>query len=181
MRLWILLIALAAVLAQSGGARSGADSGTLKFKIFGDIPLVTVRGVPAAGNPWVTDNSQVRLAPNGDLDIKIRGLVVAAGLNAAGAPVPAVFVGTNPVPTVRIAVTWAVPAPMVTAIQETGPLPLDPEGNLRARVNIGPPPAGGERPVVLVRAGGVPLSGPFIGLSDFVRDFGSSDHEDDDD
>jgi hypothetical protein len=85
---------------------------------------------------------------------------------------------------VRIAVTWAVPsppAPSTVFIQETGPLPLDAGGNLKAKVNIGLPPAGGERPIVLVRAGATPLMGPYIALSDFVRQFGRAEPEDEDD
>jgi len=181
MRRWILLVALAAALVGTGATRLPADNGQLKFAIFGDTPLVTVRGVNAAPSPWVARKSQVKLAPNGDLDIRIRGLVVAPGLFGSGLPVPPAVVGTNPVPIVRIAVTWAVPAPTIVFIQETGPLPLDAGGNLKAKVNIGPPPAGGERPIVLVRAGATPMMGPYIGLSDFVRDFGSSEREQEND
>lgn len=178
---WIVPVALAAALVGTGATRLRADNGRLKFGIFGNPTLVTIRGVDAAGSPWVARNSQVRLAPNGDLDIRIRGLLIAAGLTSAGLPVPPAMVGTNPVPIVRLAVTWAVPAPAVVFIQETGPLPLDADGNLRARVNIGPPPPGGERPILLVRAGGTPLTGSYIGLSDFVRDLGSSEPGDEDD
>lgn len=153
------------------------------FKIFGNSPLVSVRGVNAAGNPWVTDNSRIKLSGNGALDIKIRGLVLAAGVNQAGGTVPPALVGTNPVPTVRIAVTWMVPVPgSPVFIQETGPLPLNPQGDLAARVQLpGTPPANAERPIILVRAGATPFAGPFIASSDFVQDWGSSHPTEDDD
>jgi len=150
---------------------------SLKFEIYGDTPLTSVRGVAAAGNPWVAGNSRVTLNDNGTLDVKIRGLVVAAGVTATGGIVPANVVGINPVPTVRIAVTWMVPGVPVF-IQETGPLPLDPTGNLSMRhVPLSAaPPANAERPIILVRAGGTALTGPFIASSDFVEEFGHAGH-----
>ncbi len=174
----LLGIALAGLTA---GAAIARDRDELKFKIFGNIPLVTGRGVGSAFSPWVTDNSRVELEQDGDVKIRIRGLVIAPGLLANGAPVPPALVGTNPVPVVRIAISWAVPGSPSVVFQETGPLPLDPNGNLHAQSNVGPPPANGERPVVFVRAGGTPGTGVFIGSSDFVSEFGSSHPGDDDD
>ena len=150
------------------------------FKIFGNSPLTSVRGVNAAGNPWVADNSRATLNNDGTLDVKIRGLVLAAGVNASGGLVPDNLVGTNPVATVRIAVTWMVPG-LPVFIQETGPLPLDPNGDLSAQqVALNPaPPAGAERPIILVRAGATPLTGTFIGSSNFVADWGRTPGDDD--
>lgn len=173
----VATVCLGAVVTR---AFDGDDS--LRFKIFGDSPLTSVRGVGAAGNPWVAGNSRVSLRDDGTVDIRIRGLVLAAGVNAAGGLVPAALVGTNPVATVRIAVTWMVPGVPVF-IQETGPLPLDPNGDLSARrvpLNV-PRPPGAERPIVLVRAGAAPLGGPFIASSDFVADWGAAEGNDDDD
>ncbi len=173
------IIVLSLAIAAFGGlfltrAAQGGDS--INFKIFGNSPLTSVRGVNAAGNPWVTDNSRVKLYADGTLDIKIRGLVLAAGVTQNGGLVPANLVGTNPVATVRLDVTWMAPiagSPVVH--QETGPLPLDPNGDLSTRVKLsGPLPAGAERPIVLVRAGAAAGAGPFIASSDFVEDWGSS-------
>jgi hypothetical protein len=165
-------------------AGAAAHDDSVKFEIYGDSPLTSVRGVAAAGNPWVTRNSRVTLRDDGSLDIKIRGLVVAAGVNSTGGLVPEAFVGTNPVATVRIAVTWMVPG-LPVFIQETGPLPLDPNGDLSAkRVPLvgAAPPANAERPIILVRAGATPLAGPFIASSNFVEDFGHAQgHEGNDD
>jgi len=162
------------------GAVDNDDS--LKFNIFGDSPLTSVRGVNAASNPWVAGNSRVTLRDDGTLDVRIRGLVVAAGVTASGGVVPANVVGINPVPTVRIAVTWMVPG-LPVFIQESGPLPLDPTGNLSARqVPLSAaPPANAERPIVLVRAGATPLAGPFIASSDFVADLGRAPRNEGDD
>jgi hypothetical protein len=155
-------------------ARAAQGGNSINFRIFGDSPLTAVRGVNAAGNPWVTDNSRVKLYSDGSMDIRIRGLVLAAGVNQSGGLVPPNLVGTNPVPTVRLDVTWMVPGGPVFH-QETGPLSLDPQGDLEARVQLPTPlPLGAERPIVLVRAGGVPGTGPFIASSDFVADWGDA-------
>jgi hypothetical protein len=172
----IVLTVLAAVasgafVASAARGNDGHDSNN--FRIFGDTPLTSVRGVAAAGNPWMTDPSRVRLDDAGRLDIKIRGLVVAAGLNSLGNQVPAAVVGTNPVSTIRISVVWMTPGGPF--FSETGPLPLDPNGNLSTRAQLTvAPPAGAERPIILVRAGGNPGTGPFIASSDYVSDLGSA-------
>src|SRR5262245_29387232 len=171
-----IILALFAPVCLGAVVTSAVDGHhSLNFKVFGDSPLTSVRGVNAAGNPWVADNSRVKLRDDGTVDIEIRGLVVAAGVNASGGLVPPAFVGTNPVATVRIAVTWMVPG-LPVFIQETGPLPLDPNGDLSARgVPLStPPPAGAERPIILVRAGATPLTGPFIASSNFVADWGDA-------
>lgn len=178
MKRLLAISAVAAALAVGSGARLKADDGSIKFKIFGDTTNVVVRTVPAGPNPWVAQESRARLWPNGDLDVRIRGLLVAGGLNAAGNPVPPQFIGTNPVRMVTIAIAWAVPAsvsPNAVAIQSTGLVPLDLNGDLRLRTNIGPPPPGAERPILLVRAGG----GAYIGLSDFVSQLGDAQPKED--
>lgn len=172
----VLLGALAAGAAGTQSAGAAFGPGTRLFQIRGNSVLITVRGVASAGNPWWARNGSVALLdPEGNLFIRIRGLVVAAGLTAAGSPVNPAFVNTNPVATVRIAVSWIAPpasgGPVV--FQETPPLPLDAAGDLTFRGNIGAPPPGAERPVLLVRAGGTPGTGPFIGSSDFVADWGT--------
>jgi len=150
------------------GAVNSKDS--LEFKIFGENVLTSVRGVDAGTFPWVAGNSHATLNDDGTLDIKIRGLVLAAGVDSTGGLIPANLVGTNPVQTVRIAVTWMVPG-LPVFIQETDPLPLDPNGDLSAkRVTLdATPPAGAERPIILVRAE-TPFTGPFIASSNIVVD-----------
>ena len=176
----LCLVMVAPVCLGLFVARAVDHDDALKFEIYGDSPLTSVRGVNAAGNPWVTRNSRVTLGDDGTLDIKIRGLVVAAGVTATGGVVPDAVAGTNPVATVRIAVTWMVPG-LPVFIQETGPLPLDPNGNLSAKqVPLSAaPPANAERPIILVRAGATALAGPFIASSEFVADLGHAQSQDD--
>lgn len=177
--LCLMMVAPVSLGLVVASAVDGDDS--LHFKIFGNSPLTSVRGVNAAGNPWVASNSRVTLNDDGTLDVKIRGLVLAAGVTSTGGLVPDGLVGTNPVSTVRLAVTWMVPG-LPIFIQETGALPLDPNGDLSAKqVPLdAAPPAGAERPIILVRAGATPLAGPFIGSSDFVADWGAAPGDDED-
>ena len=43
---------------------------SFKFEIYGNSPLITVRGVDSASNPWVAGNSRATLGDDGTLDIK---------------------------------------------------------------------------------------------------------------
>jgi hypothetical protein len=184
MKRWLIGAAIVTGLIITAAARLSAGEHSFKTRLFGNIPQVVVRGIPSDFAPWEAGPSQVTLKDNGDLRVRIRGLLVAAGLTSFGTPVPAQFVGTNPVSQVRIAVTWAVPAsvsPSAVFIQETAVLPLDANGNLAARTFVRPPPPGGERPVILVRAVD-PMSGAsgaWIASSDFPADFGSSVRDED--
>lgn len=184
MKRLLLGSALALALTGIGSSRAGAADETFKTRLFGAIPNIAVRGIPSAGAPWMTGPSRVTLGADGSLRVRIRSLVLAAGLTAAGTRLAPAAVGTNPVGQVRIAVTWAVPAsvsPTAVFVQETPVLPLDANGDLSAVTTVGPPPPGAERPVILVRIANpaTGASGPFIALSDFARDFGSSEREDD--
>ena len=168
----LLGVALTLILAATVGVVGihAADDSLLRTEIFGDQTLAPVRGVNSAGNPWVTEKGKAKLRANGDLEVEIKGLVIAAGLNQAGLPVPAAVVGTNPVAQVTVVVSWM--AQGGTVFQSTPLLPLSPQGNLKVKTNVGPRPVSGERPIIMVRAGG---AGPYIGISNFIADFGSSD------
>jgi len=186
MKRWLIGTTLILSLIIAVTVRLQAAEHSFKTRIFGNIPLVVVRGIPSDFAPWVAGPSRVTLKDNGDLRVQIRGLLVAAGLTSGGAPVPAAFVGTNPVPNVRIAVTWAVPvsvSPSAIFVQESPVLPLDANGDLFAHTMVGPPPPGGERPVILVRVVDptTGASGAWIASSDFVADFGSSVPNDEED
>ncbi len=154
--------------------RASEEHGQFRSRVFGSQPLVTVRGFPSGGAPWVAGPSWALLAPNGDAAVRIRGLVLASGVTAAGGTVAPAAVGTNPVSTVRITVTWMVPNPGAPVVfRDSPPMHLDAGGNLDARFNVGPPPAGAERPIILVRAGASGIT-PFIAETNFLEDFGAA-------
>jgi hypothetical protein len=69
-----------------------ADDGTslLKFKTMNAVtgpfigratPQTPIQGVNGAGAPWVIAEGQGELKSNGELDVRVRGLVLATGAN----------------------------------------------------------------------------------------------------
>ena len=108
-RLWAYVGALVvAVLAVTAGfARSpvasassaGADRNVVQFQTMFPLtaPFVSaagaIRGVPAAGLPWMIRSVHGGLDQNGELTIDVDGLVLANDPS-----VPANLRGTNPVP-----------------------------------------------------------------------------------
>lgn len=52
-----------------------------------------IRGVPGGGLPWIIKSAKGSLKSDGDLAVKVRGLVLANQ-----SPVPAALQGTNPLP-----------------------------------------------------------------------------------
>ncbi|MBZ5536329.1 MAG: hypothetical protein LAO31_10275 [Acidobacteriia bacterium] len=74
-----------------------ADDGTalLKFKTMiavtgpfvGSVtPQTPIQGVNGAGLAWMISEAQGELKSNGDLEVRVRGLVLAAGANAGKNP-----------------------------------------------------------------------------------------------
>jgi hypothetical protein len=100
-KMWIPVAVLAlavGLIAQASSAGSGPDSTVLKFKtMVGTVapytgPTNAIRGVPGAGAPWSIDKADGTLNANGDLAVKVTGLIVTA-------------TGTNPSPMFRAVVS----------------------------------------------------------------------------
>jgi hypothetical protein len=98
-RKWIAAVVLALALglvAQVSLADNGhsSNSTVLRFKtMVGDQgpyvgPANAIRGIPGAGSPWSIDKANGTLKQNGDLDVKVKGLIITG-------------TGANPVPTFR--------------------------------------------------------------------------------
>lgn len=154
-------------LAFAGGAfaMQSANSVLLKGPLYGNIPNVAVRGVPAGKLPWVVKGLAV-LTPKA---LTVTGqwlLVPDGGYTSTGAPVPKAMWGTTiGVKTVAAEITFANGQSMMTK-----PAPLSPKGDftIHATVNV---PAGDAQPIVLV--------GPVIGgklvwfaSTDYLTDYG---------
>ena len=96
-----LVLALAGVLLllQSSFVAAKGGPTILEWQTMVGVPQAftgttnqaVIRGVPGGGIPWRLDLGKGELSRNGHLEIKVRGLVLAAGDNA----------GTNPVGTFR--------------------------------------------------------------------------------
>jgi hypothetical protein len=100
-RFWIpgaVVVAFAAVLIAQASAGNGPGSTVLKFKtMVGTVapytgPANAIRGVSGAGAPWSIDTANGKLDENGDLSLKVTGLIITG-------------TGANPVPTFRAVVS----------------------------------------------------------------------------
>jgi hypothetical protein len=116
-----------------------ADDGTslLKFKTMIAVtgPFVgatnPIQGVGGAGRPWVISEAQGELKSNGDLEVRVRGLVLASSL-------------TNPLPNFRAVLSChsidTAGDPTVVVVSTDG-FPASPEGDavIKAMIDIPSP------------------------------------------
>ena len=87
-----------------------------------------IRGVTGGGIPWVADRAQGVLRADGEIDIRVRGLVLAEGNNA----------GTNPAPTFKAIVSCLTVengAPATVNVS-TSLFPASPEGDAVIRDTV---------------------------------------------
>jgi hypothetical protein len=149
MRAWRVRLALAALV---GGAVAAALAGTVgaanakvlySSTLYGNIPNVTVRGVPAGKAPWIVQGSAQ--VTGGAIDVAGTDLVVPPGYLGTGKPGPKALVGTTVgIPKVAAELSCAQGTTLLTA-----PAPLTKQGAFRidAAVKV---PAACTDPIVLV-------------------------------
>ena len=134
---WILAVVLALTLgliAQASSAGGRHNATVLKFKtMVGTVAPYTgaanaIRGVPGAGSPWSIDKANGKLKANGELEVKVRGLIITA-------------TGVNPVPTFRAVVSCLSIADgaAVTVNRVTAPFPATVTGNAKFKGNVSLP------------------------------------------
>jgi hypothetical protein len=92
-----VVVALASLLLllQSSFAAAKGGPTILEFQTMVGVPQAftgqtnkaLIRDVPGGGIPWRLDLGKGELSRNGHLEIKVRGLVLAAGANAGNNPV----------------------------------------------------------------------------------------------
>jgi hypothetical protein len=120
--------------ADSGGGSSGGADDVLRFDtMFAVVAPFTgatnpVHGVPGAGAPWVIDDADGRLERNGDIDVRVQGLVL-------------VSTGQNPAAQFQAIVTCdtVVNGAVTTVNVVTDPFPADVAGNSRIRDTVALP------------------------------------------
>jgi hypothetical protein len=139
--------------AQAVSTRAGfefEDEPILAFSTMrGSVPNLEINGNRSAGSPWVIDDGDGVLSIDGDVNILIRGLVLAPSVANGG--------GTNPVHNFRAIVSCTT---VVNGVQEvvnitTGAFAADARGNCLIHdqvtlpnpcyapiVFVGPAPAG---------------------------------------
>jgi hypothetical protein len=138
--LWILIGALALGLVFVGGSVSQAtakETTLLEFNSMVGVPIPytgvanAIRGVPGGGLPWALASAVGELKASGDLEISVRGLLLAAGPNS----------GKNPIPNFRGLVSCLskdVNGNPTTVNLTTDLFPADVAGNskIEARLNL---------------------------------------------
>ena len=144
-----LLLLLGGVLALGlvGQATAGSDdSQVLEFKTM--APVVApftgatnpVRGINGGGVPWQIASAQGELRSDGQLEIKVEGLVIVA-------------TGVNPVAAFRGVVNCLTPASPTTGVNlVTDPVPANSAGNAKIEAQLALP-ASCVAPIVFVTNG----------------------------
>ena len=151
MKKWTVASVLALVLAVGLIAQATAgdeNAKVLEFKTMAGVvppytgPANPIRGVAGAGAPWRIDRAQGRLRANGDLEIKVEGLVLTS-------------TGQNPQPAFRAVVNCQTIENGVAVIvnRVTAPFPATmPGGDAEFDGNVDlPSPCFG--PIVFVTTG----------------------------
>jgi hypothetical protein len=134
---WILVVVLALALlliAQASSAGSGGNSTVLRFKTMVGVvaPYLgatnAIRGIPGAGSQWSITRVDGTLKENGNLEVKVEGLIITS-------------TGTNPVPTFRAVVSCLSIADgaAVTVNLVTAPFPATTTGNAEFEGNVNLP------------------------------------------
>ena len=149
-RFWIpgaVVVALAVVLIAQASAGDGPGATVLKFKtMVGTVapytgPANAIRGVSGAGAPWSIDTANGRLQENGNLSIKVTGLIITG-------------TGANPVPEFRAVVSCQSIADGAAVVvnRVTAPFPATTTGDAQFEGNVNlPSPC--IAPIVFVTAG----------------------------
>jgi hypothetical protein len=132
-KIWIpaAVLALAVGLIAQASAGNGPDSTVLQFKtMVGTVapyvgPANAIRGVSGAGAPWSIDKADGSLKQNGDLAVKVTGLIVTG-------------TGANPAPTFRAVVSCLSIADgaAVTVNRVTAPFPATATGDAAFKGNV---------------------------------------------
>jgi hypothetical protein len=121
----ILVIALALALMAAAAQATSSREGARFDDLIGNTltgEAGAIRGVNAGGLPWVLDRGEARISDGGEIDVRVRGLVLAAGPNA----------GTNPVAEFRAIVSCLTDMHEVVNVM-SATAPATPEGDARIR------------------------------------------------
>jgi len=152
----------------SHGEASATSAVVMAGKLYGNIPNVVIRGVPAGKAPWVVDGSY-QLKSNLFTASGKWLIIPKQGYMENGQPVPAKIGGTtNGITEVGAEITFANAAPIVLP-----PVKLDSQGDFSFHDAI-QWPKGAAQPVVLI---GPEKNGQLVAwfaASDFLADYGQA-------
>jgi len=150
----------------------------LNAHVVGSTPNVTIRSVMSGAAPWVVQEGKATVDNNGNVKIRVKGLLIGSGALANGDPVQAALVGTvGPVTTVHAALTCGGPGNGIPfTITSTPSVPLSADGSFRITAHITLPTTC-DRPIILIRAGDPAAGGPFIAVASPFFEKGNDDNE----
>jgi hypothetical protein len=124
--------------------------------VIGSNPGLTIGGIPSGGAPWVVTEGEATLMPSGELELEVKGLLLAA----TGT--------TGPVTQIAASLVCGGSGGMVVAT--TPAVNLSAEGDAELEANV-TPPSTCFGPVILVRVAGVngtPLPMPLPQIVPFI-------------
>ena len=134
---------------KMGTAQAGGGESLLEFRHLVGVSGVflgsttPLRDVPGGGAPWIIDEGQVRLKENGDLRVRVGGLVIDP---AFGPP----FGGTNPVPQFFATLSCLDPGTGAVHNLNTPTFPATMAGDAESKVTLALPDTC-VAPIVLIR------------------------------
>jgi hypothetical protein len=164
MKRFAVVLSLFVLLLLASVVNSAADGPKLlNAHVVGSTPNVTIRSVVSGGAPWVVQEGKAQVDPSGNIRVRVKGLLIAAGALANGEPVPPALVGTvGPVTSVHAALTCGGPGGGVPfTITSTDAVPLSPAGDFQINAHVMLPTTC-DRPILLIRIGEASAGGPFI-------------------
>lgn len=139
-KLVILLLGALLVISliAQGSTAAGTEKKILEFDTMVGVsgPYVgtanPIRGINGGGRPWVISEGEGKLEADGDLEVKVQGLVLASGPN----------IGTNPSANFRAVVSCQSidgAGNAVVVNVSTGNFPATPTGDAEIKANIALP------------------------------------------
>lgn len=126
--------------ARASGGEDADDATILKFSTMAPVtgpfvgPANPVRGIPGGGLPWKLTSAKGVLKADGELEVRVRGLVLAGG--------PPNLVGTNPIAKFRAIVSCLSDDGMghvVTVNTPTAAFPATTTGNSEIEATVSLP------------------------------------------
>jgi hypothetical protein len=146
-RVVLALAAVAALVFAFSAFGSSKDDGSttgealVRTTLAPSVPTdPAFHGIPAAGAPWIIRDGHVRLQPDGELEVRIRGLVLTSTGTA------------GPVTTISVSLLCGADS-QVGPSATTGAFPLSPAGNAHIETTL-PPPATCLAPIFVVHPNG---------------------------
>ncbi len=126
-----MMLFLGTFFAGSVATVSAKEPKILEFDTMVGIPQAftgtqnPIRGINGGGLPWTLTSASGELKASGRLEVKVRGLVLAAGPNA----------GTNPIPSFRAIVSCLASDGSIVNLT-TDPFPATTTGNAKIEATV---------------------------------------------